>query len=308
MKIQKPRDPCRNIWMVVFILLASGCAGTTQTIQQAQNFSSSGIAYSDSVSALLDVSIPRIIDDDSNTAIRTRKRLPADSLSDTLTELDDALKPLVEALASFRSTTDKMKAYFVALQELAGSTAPAEVGPAVGSLVDSINGANQAIKKTEKVKISDAEKGFIQQLGVIAAESAQAGKIRASFKASAEVIGEQLILQQLLLEEITAILKDIHDREMDQLANKIREAYAYKETSIGQSWKDDRKEWITSSFFVESLQSSVNAAMHMQDIWKNILEGGSDPGSINLLLAELNEVVAAVQGLDAARKQEDSSE
>ena len=292
-----PRSKCSAASIVLLTTLISGCAGPTQTIKRAEGFSAAGITYSDTVVGLLDLTADRVINDDSDILLRQRKFLPKDELENALNEQDQAIVPLVKTLGSFRDSTRKLKAYFTALQALTGSTAHEEAGPAMGELVDSINSANKTIKESEKVVYNEKEKGFISELTGLAARSVQAKKIHASIEHSAPVIGEQLLLHEKLLARITKILQDSYQIEMDRLHSRIVSQYVDKDKSVGDKWKADRKVWITSTFFVESLRNSITAAKVMREKWEVFLSGATDAESVELLLADINEFMAAARGL-----------
>jgi hypothetical protein len=292
----------RAVIFSLLLVLVSGCAGPTQTIKRAEEFSVAGITYSDTVVSLLDVTVDRVISDDSDILIRQRRRLPPDQLEGVLNVQDAALVPLVKTIGSFRDSTRKLKAYFKALQALAGSKVEEEAGPAVGELVDSINAANKRLKESGKVVFNDEEKGFISTLASLAAKSVRANKIHVSIERSAAVIGEQLLLHEKLLVRVKKILEDSYQIEMDKLHNKIRLEYTGKDKELTRQWKVDRKNWVTTTFFVESLENSITAAKVMREKWEVFLSGAGDAESVALLLADVNEFLSAARGLKDVEK------
>jgi len=289
--------------IILFLIgLVSGCAGPSQTIKRGDEFSAAGITYSDTVVGLLDVTIDRVISDDSDILIRQRKRLPEDQLAGALNEQDQELVPLVKMIGSFRDSTRKLKAYFKALQELSGSKVDEEAGPAAGELVDSINSANKTIKKSEKIVFNDKEKDAISNLASLATKSVKAKKIHALIERSAPVIGEQLLLHEKLLVRIKKILEDSYQIEMNNLHNKIRLAYVDKNHKISDQWKAERKTWVTTQFFVQSLDNSITASKVMREKWEVFLSGADDAESIALLLADVNKFLAAARSLKDVEK------
>lgn len=292
----------RIMFASILVGVVSGCAGPTQTIKKTDEFSTAGITYSDTVIGLLDVAIDRVISDDSDILIRQRRRLPDGQLEAALNEQDKELVPLVKTIGSFRDSTRKLKAYFTALQELAGSKVDEEAGPAVGELVDSINSANKTIKESEKVVFNDEEKGFITTLANLAAKSVKAKKINSAIERDAPIIGEQLLLHEKLLIRIKKILEDSYLIEVDKLHNKVRLAYASKDKDLPNSWKADRKTWVTTQFFVESLKNAITASKVMREKWEAFLSGAGDAESMALLLADVNEFLVAARGLKDVEK------
>ena len=109
-------------------------------------------------------------------------------------------------------------------------------------------------------------------------------------------------MHEKLLARVTKILEDSYQIEMDKLHNKIRLAYADKNKEISDQWKADRKNWITTQFFVESLKNSITASKVMREKWQVFLSGASDTESVALLLADVNEFLAAARGLKDVKK------
>jgi hypothetical protein len=286
----------------VLICVISGCTGRTHTIKKADIFSTDGITYSDTVIGLLDVTIDRVISDDSDILIRQRKQLPKDQLEAALSEQDKELVTLVETIGSFRDSTRKLKAYFKALQELAGSKVDEDAGPAVGELVESINSANKTIKESGKVIFNDEENDFIITLANLAAKSVKAKKLHSAIERDAPIIGEQLLLHEKLLARIEKILEDSYLIEVDKMHDKIRTAYVAKEKDLPNSWKEERKTWVTTQFFVKSLKTAITASIVMREKWEVFLSGAGDAESMALLLAEVNEFLVVARGLKDVEK------
>ena len=282
------------IFVSLLIGLVQGCAGPSQTMKRADDFSDAGIAYSDTVVDLLDVTIDRVISDDSDILIRQRQYLPEDELEQALNEQDDALVPLVKTIGTFRDSTRRLKAYFKALQEMGEAAVEEQAGYAVDELVDSINSANKTIRESENIVFNDEEKDFITDLSELAAKNIKAGKIHASIKRSAPVIGEQLLLHEKLLERIKGILEDSYRIEIDKLHNEIRAAYVAEDEELPDDWKAKRKKWVTSQFFVESLENAIIASRVMRKKWEAYLSGAGDAESIALLLEDVNQFLALI--------------
>jgi hypothetical protein len=286
-----------RLFLMVTVALLVGCAGPSEHIKRAEDVSVAGITYTDTVIDLLDLTIERVISDDSDILIRQRKRLPENQLQSLLAEQDEALVPLVKAIGSFRDSTRKLKAYFLALQTLAETKVEDTAGPAIEELISSINSANMAIQKSETLVFTDEERVFVSNLGTLAGKSAKAGKLHAAIRNSATVIGEQSVLHEKLLERMASILEDSYSIETDKLHNKLRQAYVTKDTVLPSDWKNDRHTWVTTKFYVNTLENAIIASRVMKEKWESFVDGKGDAETIALLLADINEFLSAARGL-----------
>lgn len=285
------------------ILLLSGCAGSTQRIQQGIDLSTSGIQYAETINSLLDVTIDRVIDFDSAEALRIRKRMPEDMLKDTIQERDSALLDMIKELNSLRGYTQQLKVYFLNLQSLANSPIQEETGTVVRELSKSIEASNKKIRDKPIIKLSKEEKEGIIALSQSVAKGVHAAKINAALRRDARIISEQLLLHEKLLDNLTDMLADRFEIENDEFRNlKIIGPYTKKEVQISDQWKKDRKNWLKSQFTLESLNKAKEAARQLRSVWEQILQGRSDPVSITLLLQDINEFVLTVNKINEANE------
>jgi hypothetical protein len=303
------RDTCislRSYLLLVLsclILVLSGCVGPSQRIQQGKDLSTSGIQYADAVNGLLDVTIDRVIDFDSTEALRIRKRMPENMLTETIQERDTALLDLVKELNSFRRYTQQLRVYFLNLQALANSPIQEESGSAVRELSNSINKANNDIKKMKELTLSTEEINGIAALSQSVAMGVHAAKINTALRRDAQIIGEQLLLHEKFLDYLTDMHMDRSRIESDEFRNlKIIAPFTKKEKQIGEQWKKDRKDWLKSQYTFESLNKAKEAARQLRSVWEQILKGQSDPASITLLLQDINEFVLTVNKINEANE------
>ncbi len=287
------------------ILLLSGCISSSQKIQQGRDLSTSGIQYTEAVNGLLDVTMDRVIDFDSSEAIRIRKRAAEDTLKQKIQERDSVLLALLNELNSFRRYTQQLKVYFLNLQALVNSPVQAESGAVVRELSESVRNANNEIRSKNSIRLSEEETDGIAALSQSVAKGVHAAKIDAALRRDAKVIGEQLLLHEKLLASLTDMLRDRFEMENDEFRNaKVTKPYINKKVEIGDQWKKDRKKWLNSQFTSESLDKAKEAARQLRAVWEQILQGQSDPGSIALLIQDINEFVLIINEINEANESE----
>lgn len=278
-------------------LVATGCA--TQSIRQGQDLSSSGVAYTDAVDKLLDVTTDRVINFDSAELIKTRR---GSDLKKMITEKNEALQSVLVELGRFRAQTRLLKTYFVNLQALADSPVKDDAGGAVESLSDSISKLNKALGKTAgKEKLSEEQKTQIGGLGGLVAHTIHGANVKRALERDAEIIGTYLALQENQLGNIVDMLEDRVQNDNDLFLNeRVIAPYVAKDNPLGDSWIKDRREWAKTRCVSQQLKTAQEAAKQLRGVWADILEGETDINSLSILISDVSEFVISVQALETA--------
>jgi hypothetical protein len=288
---------------VLACLALGGCLGPTQTVQQGKDLCSAGIQYTEALEKLLDVTIETVIDYDSDELIRQRKYADPNDLRRFLDERNEALIDQVKTLETFRSDGRRLQAYFVSLQGLVDARFQESAAAAVGDLSESINAANESLKKSQHLGLNEKEQAGISQLGGLVAKGVHAEVVKKALRRDAAVIAEQLMLHEKLMGRLRGILEDRYAGQMDVIRNqKIRKPYIAAGEPLSDEWKADRREWIRSSFCLEELSKAAEAIRQMRFIWAGILEGRQNVESVQLALDDIHDFTQAVQALHATGK------
>ncbi len=291
------RRVLRAAALVVSLALA-GCMGPTQTLQQGKDLCGAGIQYTGALDKLLDTTIEIVIDSDSDELIRQRTRTDPNELAGSLQERNKVLLEEVKTLETFRLQEERLKAYFVSLQGLIDAKVQDSAAAAVESLSDSIAAANQDLRTSHRLELSEKERADLGQMGGLVAKNIHAAAVRRALQRDAPVIGEQFILHEKLLDKLKGILEDRYTSQVDAVANqKVKKPYVNVGTPIGDLWKEDRKQWIRSSFCAEELTRAMEACRHMRFIWAGILQGEPNVTSLQLVLNNIHDFTAAAQAL-----------
>ena len=281
----------------ISVALLSGCA--TQSIQQGKDLSISGIAYTEAVDKLLDVTADRVIDFDTQELKKTRRGSDPRGM---ITQKNEAVGAVLTEISRFRAQTKLLKTYFLNLQSLADSPVKNDTGEAVKSLSDSISKLNKALGgKDGKENLTDDQKTQIGALGGIVANTIHAAKVKRALVRDAEIIGIYLALQENQLINIAGILKDRFFAENDLFLNeKVIAPYVDQTQPLGANWASDRKLWFKTQFISQQLETASVAAKQLRGVWADILQGKSDINSLSILISDVNKFVTTVQALEAA--------
>ena len=288
----------RTLRLGIIAICCALCGCVTQTIREGKDLSTSGVNYAVAVDALLDATTGEVIDFDNRELIKGRiSSDPAGALA----ARDQAISDLLVQIATFRSHTKLLKAYFVNLQALADSTVKDDVGPAVQSLSDSISKLNARLDNG-KERLNDEQKKQIGALAGLAASAVQAEKIKRALTRDAPVIGAYLALQQNELQIITGILKDRYDAENALfLAENVVAPYVDLTKPLPSGWSAARKQWLTTRFASQQLDAANVAAEQLRGVWADIVQGKTDIGALGDLISDMNAFVTTVQAYEAAK-------
>lgn len=280
------------------VLLISSCA--TQTIQRGKDLSTSGIAYTEAVNNLLDITIDRIIEFDNEELIKSRR---GSSPREIIEQKNQAVLALISEISEFRTQTRLLKTYYLNLQELANSTIKDDAGSSVQALSDSISKYNKRIGGEDgKESLSNEQKKQIGTLGGLVAHGIHAAKIQTALARDAETIGIYLSHQENQLKKIAGILKDRFDTTNDLfLEEKVIAPYDDTSKPIrGTNWATNRKKWLETRFISQQLNTAQEAAKQLRGVWADTLHGRTDLNSLNVLISDVDEFVTAVQRLREA--------
>jgi hypothetical protein len=300
-----------SIYTVSSLLILFVPFACTYTIQQSTEFSDAGIKYTEAVDELLQVAEDTIIEDDSNMLLYLQdltlmedKKKESGLLEKRLKQHDKEVLAILETLAQFRRHTRMLNAYFANLQALAHTDAPGDTAKAVGQLSASIDNARLAFEKSEKIPISEAEGDALSDLTGLVSKGVQSSKLREALERDAPIIGGELLLHEKLLTKLAGILEQsAKKRFVAERKVKVLKPYKSKEIENKEEWKKARESLLKSVTTIPTLETATEAARQMGLVWKGILEGRTDVTSIQLLLADINDLTAALGKLKAAAQQ-----
>lgn len=292
---------------IAFSALLIGCS---TPIKQGQDLSSSGIAYSDALSDLADATATTVVDSSSRDLLRIRKREPRDKRGPILEESDKAVGAYLVQIAELKSHVLEIKAYFINLQALSQSDAPERAGAALKDVSASINQANMVLRDSKRPVFSDVQLEATQKFGTLVAKGVLAQHVSQALERDKAIIGEQLLYEQRMMKELAGTLQRLYNQASEAFRrDKVRAPYTAEELDpnapdpvLGEEWVADRRTALTARFQNDLLDKAAKASEHMQAIWTDVVTGGSDPGSLRVLLMDVETLTAVMSTFDQAEK------
>jgi len=266
--------------------------------------------------SLLEATVDTVIEDDSQELLDIQRLTSYDdkqrerqALQEFLDKHETALRKVVEPLVHLQDHTRTLQVYFMNLQALAHTDAPARAALAVEELSNSIKNANNAMSKKDEFKITDDQKQALGQLARTVTRGIKAAQLNRALKRDAPIIGEQLILHEKVLRQISGILTQSSEEKRVVLKkNEVVQPYLNKNISNQEKWIEARKRVLKGTFVDEGLERATEASQKMQLEWQGLIEGKEDLGSIQLLLDDINEIAVLTQRLRKAAESKGGSD
>jgi hypothetical protein len=290
---------------IALVMLMAGCS---TPIKHGQDLSSSGIAYSDALSNLADATATTVVDSSSRDLLRIRTREPRAKREKILHDSDDAIGGYLIQIAELKNHVLQIKAYFINLQALSQSDAPEKSGAALKDVSDAINQANKTLRDSKRPVFNDVQLQATQTFGTLIVKGVLAQQVSQALERDKTIIGEQLLYEQRMMKELAGTLQ----RNYIQASNafrrdKVRDPYTAAELAanapdpvLGEEWVANRRTALTAQFQNDLLDKAGNASEHMQAVWADIVTGGSDPGSLLVLLTDVETLTGVMSTFNQA--------
>jgi hypothetical protein len=299
----------RFVVLVVWLLVAlTGC--NTQPVKQSKAFAEAGIAYSVAIDELMKTTIEVVVEQDSRTLLYLQsltsmadKKAERAKLAGYLSDHDAAIKKQLIALNELHKNSRLLKRYFVSLNALATATESNAASQSVGKLSDAINTSNTKLKKNEKLAISDTEKQALTGVSAFVASTFQSAQLRSAMKRDAQIISEQLLLNEKMLALLSnMILHAGRANAARDYKSKVMRPYKNKKISKTATWKNYRKDILLFSSYDATLERAKESAEQMRSIWHSMVENKLDITSIELFIQDVNDIVTVAAQVKAALK------
>lgn len=299
----------KPMWSIVFVaVLLDGCAAVQ--VQRAKDLSTAAVRFSDTTVIVIDAAVDAAIDADSQAQVRGVRPAPTDEAQaqrkQKLETLNADLAKTVVLYQSTKSQVNAVKAYFVALQDLANGSPADEIEASVKTLGERVNGLSAALEGSAsagELKLTTAKINAIAGLTGKVAEQVHGSKLASTLRRDAPIIGKALALQ----ERVLVIAGDDIRNELNEFNNVFfvdRVERPYMLGTPGNSWPEDRRRYLKAHALNQTqavVASAGVAAGQMQAVWERILAGSFSASEFNIMLKETEELLDAVAAFKAAK-------
>ena len=228
-------------WCLLLLVLLSGCASSQQYVMLARD----GASYTGSVATLADRASAIRVESSSYSLLQQRHYISTkykgkvlkNALRDSLRYANQSDQEAIENNRHIKEVAISLQNYFIALQELAASTAPVDIGAKTSEIISKVNEAMRAQNLTPMSVPTSVPSVIVTHL----TESALQKELTSR---------KQSILRALDI--LDGLLITI-SREIDGQARNIRNARvalliqpAYQDTiSVSSLSLSDKELWVT---------------------------------------------------------------
>lgn len=273
--------------------------GSPVSLEEYQKFASAGQEYAAALDSLFVESGNYFVDSNSEILLRSDVQEPErDAISySRITELDDEWLILI---ARIRQHTDLLKQYFLALENLATSNAPAEAKKATEQIFTELNSISNTIQKSSL--ISNETSSALSSVPEIILTQKIQGALREELEQRKETIYRELALQDLVLELLAIQLQKNLQIIRDSRDNRLTLPAYTAPTPISKpdSWIEQRRNIRTTTLSIEALNNAAQASEQFKEAFKLLLEDKFTIARANALLSDIEFLLTIVEDLKQA--------
>lgn len=166
------------------------------------------------------------------------------------------------------------------------------------------------MRDSKRPVFNDVQLQATQKFGTLIVKSVLAQQVSQALERDKTIIGEQLLYEQRMMNELAGTLQRIYIRASTAFRrDKVRDPFTAAELPasapdplLGEEWVVNRRTALTAQFQNDLLDKAGKASVHMQAIWADVVTGGSDPGSLLVLLTDVETLTAVMSSFDQAEK------
>jgi hypothetical protein len=277
------------------LLLTAGCA--EQRIDNAGRLADAGVAFADSVPAVIDESFVLAVTADSLTIAKARENLAQADRLETLKTSDDALTARLAILLDLKHHAQLLRSYFIALGALAKSDAATGITGSTQNIVAKLSDLGLKIgdETIGPAKISD----LIEPAVKFAVAAYQNIALRRELEERGPAIERELALQQAVLAALTDQM--MADKAL-QIRVENRNPLVLQYAGAGalpSDWNARRIAAFRQTINLQSLDVAGKAADNLHQSWIAFAEDRLDEASFQRLLKDIDDLLAEAEKLRA---------
>jgi hypothetical protein len=276
-----------------FLLQACGTARTTQFA----SFAKAGVTYADAVPPLLEDAIASSLGADTIVLRQARPQLARADRIKRLSESSRALRARIALFDDFRQHTGLLRAYFVALGNIAASDADTGLGDVTTSIVTNLGKLSPRLKDA-KVRVGTTEvpvADFTGQAVKLAVAAYQSAVLERELKRHAPLIERELDLQHALIRAVVEAMKSDFQLELNEAETNLVYRPYVNEGQLPDNWNDRRLEIFRKQADMRRAEAAASAAKNLHISFVALVENRLDAAGVSLLLNDVNNLVVFLE-------------
>ncbi|NNC99986.1 MAG: hypothetical protein HKN85_07385 [Gammaproteobacteria bacterium] len=282
----------RNTLVLLFLLTCLP-ACVNSNINQFQQFSDAGAAYSDTMMLLTLEAGNAAIDADSQILIKNRGALNESERSDTYLDQTKSLQGLLTELRLFRQHTHLLAKYFRTLAKLSDQNIQSGLAESSTLLLTDIQALRPNLEKAEigGAKVKDLLPAATRMITAAFQNKALENELRAN----AATIGKELNLQNAFLKALAVGMEaDINVIINLKSFQDVAKPYI-KTGTLPKSWIEKRRELLTSTVMLSSVANARNAADDLHSLFVALVENKAGPSDIEAAFQSIGEMIDLIE-------------
>jgi hypothetical protein len=283
-----------SIFSLAILSIACGCATSESRVDQFDTFARAGVTFAESVPPVLEDSLASTINTDSLVLLQAREGLDADGRLLAIEQSQEDLEQRVEILNALRRHVQLLRAYFVAIGDLAAIDAQSSgLSDVADGFVQELTQVSPAISRANigGFSVTDAV-GPAAEFVVAARQSAA---LQQELRRNAETIDRELRLQQAALDA----LADAMRAEMEtRLALRNRDLVTLpfvRDEDVPSDWVELRLELLREHLDVQSVDAAREAARSLRIGFIALVEGNLGEATLGALISDISSLVGAIE-------------
>ena len=293
----KAQDLRRLILPVLAVLATAGCAVGDRT-ENAGKLADAGVAFADSVPAVIDESFALAVTADSLVLADARSELTEEERSQKLQQQDALLVQRLDVLRDLKQHARLLRSYFIALGALVKSDATSGISDATKNVVDRLSGVGLDLKKKQIAGVAIAD--VIQPAVEFGVGVYQNVALHHELEQRGHAIERELELERAALAAIGDQM--VADKDA-QIEHDVR-AQLFTEyvsgASLASGWNDRRIAAFRQTIELKSLDAAAAAAENLHQSWIAFVENRLDEAAVLQLLKDVDEMLSLADKLKAS--------
>jgi hypothetical protein len=274
----------------------SACATTQARIDQFETFAVAGVGFADAVPAVLDESFESTVETSSLVLREARPLLDQDTRLAELETQDSLLTERLAILTDIKRHARAVRAYFVALQTLAQSSAESSgLTDVTRGVLERLGGLSPTIRTAT---VGGMEIGQL----VAPAVELTVGQFRSialedELRRHATALERELALQQAALEAVAEAMRaDLDAQAAAEDRDRIYLPYA-RSGALPADWGQRRLDSFRRQTRLTSVEAAAQAAETLRSSFVALVEGGLGDALLGALVQDVTAILTFTQSM-----------
>lgn len=291
------RPQTLTIPALLLALLTTSCAAPR--LSQFQTFALAGRQYTEVVDTISEEAGRAAIDADSQVLLQTRNSLTEEDRREVYVQHTEALKSFLGELTHFRKHSGLLQRYFVALEQLATSDAPATIGTSTQDLVTRLQDLRPSLQEATVAGLPVLD--YVAPAVTLSVASFREQALERELRQHAAVIERELDLQRAFLSALVAGLEaDLRALAQGKEHDLVAEPYV-SDGKLAKSWPDARRAVLMWEAELDTAQRAQEAADTLHGVFLALVENKATPADMSTLsqnIEALANMIRVIQGGD----------